>query len=44
MVILADEANILRQTDPANTGYLPISFDSQLKERAMTFKTENRLV
>ncbi|MGB8033431.1 MAG: hypothetical protein WCF03_06375 [Nitrososphaeraceae archaeon] len=34
MVISADEGNVLGQTDPANTGYLPISFDSQLKERA----------
>jgi hypothetical protein len=34
MVILADEGNILGQTDPANSGYLPISFDSQLKQRA----------
>jgi hypothetical protein len=34
MVISADDSNVLEQTDPANTGYLPISFDSQLKERA----------
>jgi hypothetical protein len=34
MVITADEGNILGQTDPANMGYLPIGFDSQLKERA----------
>ena len=34
MAISADEGNVLGQTDLANTGYLSISFDSQLKERA----------